>query len=171
MSRERGGRREGAGRTASLAVLAAILLAAGAQAALGGGLPPQAGERERCPVCGMFVAGYPDFLSAVRFRDGGHAWFDGPKDLFRYLLGMRRYAPARRPEDVEAVFVKDYYSLEFIDGRTAFYAEGSDVYGPMGRELVPFEREKEARQFLRDHKGRSLYRFGEITAEVLGKLR
>ena len=133
--------------------------------------PPAPGEKEKCPVCGMFVAKYKDFLSAVRFRDGGHAWFDGPKDLFRYLHGMERYAPARRPEDLEAVFVKDYYSLEFIDGRTAFYVTGSDVYGPMGKELVPFGREKDARQFMKDHKGKTLLRFGEITTEVLEGLQ
>ena len=67
--------------------------------------------------------------------------------------------------------MKDYYSLEFIDGRTAFYVEGSDVYGPMGKELVPFGREKDARQFLKDHKGKSLLRFGEITKEVLKGLQ
>jgi len=152
-------------------LLAAVLLLAGAPALGGEGLPPGPGERAKCPVCGMFVAKYPDFLSAVRFRDGRYAWFDGPKDLFRYTLAMKRYATDRRPEDVEAVFVKDYYSLEFIDGRKAFYVEGSDVYGPMGRELVPFGREEDARQFLKDHKGKSLIRFGEITPEVLERLQ
>ena len=159
------------GRLAILSVLAAFLLAAGTPASGGEGQPPRAGEREKCPVCGMFVAKYTDFLSAVRFKDGTHAWFDGPKDLFRYTLDMKRYAPARRAEDVEAVFVKDYYSLEVIDGRTAFYVEGSDVYGPMGRELVPFGREKDARQFMKDHKGKSLFRFGEITTEILAGLQ
>jgi len=72
---------------------------------------------------------------------------------------------------VEAVFVKDYYSLEFIDGRTAFYVMGSDVYGPMGKELVPFGREQDARQFLKDHKGKSLLRFGEVTKDVLEALQ
>ena len=119
----------------------------------------------------MFVAKYPDFLSAVRFGDGSHAWFDGPKDLFRFLLDMKRYAPARRPQDAAAVFVKDYYSLTFIDGRKAFYVTGSDVYGPMGKELVPFGLEKDARRFLTDHKGKSLHRFGEVTTAVLEGLR
>src|SRR3990172_11915253 len=98
-----------------LAVAAGVLFA-GAAAYAAERPPAPPGEKEKCPVCGMFVARYPDFLSAVRFRDGGHAWFDGPKDMFRYILGMKRYAPARRPEDVGEVFVKDYYSLEFIDG-------------------------------------------------------
>jgi nitrous oxide reductase accessory protein NosL len=161
----------GVERIGFLLLLAAILLSAGEPAFGGEGFPPGPGEKEKCPVCGMFVAKYPDFLSSIRFQDGTHAWFDGPRDLFRFLLGMKRYAPARRPQDVEAVFVKDYYSLEVIDGRTAFYVEGSDVYGPMGRELVPFGREKDAKQFMKDHKGKSLFRFGEVTTEVLRKLQ
>jgi nitrous oxide reductase accessory protein NosL len=154
-----------------LPVLAAMLLLAGAPGYGGDASPPGPGEREKCPVCGMFVAKYKDFLSAVRFKDGTHVYFDGPKDLFRFRLGMKRYAPARRPEEVKEVFVKDYYSLEFIDGRTAFYVTGSDVYGPMGKELVPFGREKDAIQFMKDHKGKSLLRFGEITKEVLEGLQ
>ena len=153
-----------------LAVAAALLLAGGP--AFGEkASPPVPGEREKCPVCGMFVAKYPDFLSAVRFRDGSYAWFDGPKDMFRFLLGMKRYAPARRPEELDAVVVKDYYSMQYTDGRKALYVAGSDVYGPMGKELVPFRAEKDARQFMKDHKGNSLHRFGEITAEVLEGLR
>src|SRR3972149_6429491 len=153
-----------------LFVLAAILLMAGTPAFGGEGFPSGPGEREKCPVCGMFVAKYKDFLSAVRFRDGAHVWFDGPKDLYRYLHGMKRYTPARRPEDLEAVFVTDYYSLEFVDGRTAFYVTGSDVYGPMGKEIIPFGREQDARQFMKDHKGKTLLRFGEVTKDVLAAL-
>ena len=133
--------------------------------------PPSAGAKEKCPVCGMFVAGYPDFLSAIRFKDGTHAWFDGPKDMFPYSHDMERYGAAKRREDVKAVFVKDYYSLEFIDGRTAFYVTGSDVYGPMGKELIAFGREQDARQFMKDHKGKTLLRFGEITPRILEGLQ
>ena len=54
-----------------------------------------------------------------------------------------------------------------IDGREAFYVLGSDVYGPMGKELIPFEKETEARGFLKDHGGRSILRYREVTPAVL----
>ena len=47
---------------------------------------------------------------------------------------------------------------------------GSDVYGPMGRELIPFVKESEARDFLKDHKGKSIIRFRDVTAAVLRPL-
>ena len=131
---------------------------------------PKPSARDKCPVCGMFVAKYPDWLAAVRLRDGSHVFFDGAKDMFKYLQDMKRYDPARRPEDIEIVAVMDYYSLTWIDARKAWYVLGSDVYGPMGRELIPLEREADAREFMRDHKGIRIIRFSEATPGVIKTL-
>jgi copper chaperone NosL len=128
------------------------------------------GATEKCPVCGMFVAKYPDWTSEVIFRDGGHAVFDGPKDLFKFLTNMKEYAPARTAADIDKVFVNDYYAVTPIDGRFAFYVLGSDATGPMGRELVPFAKETDAREFLRDHRGKKVLRFEEVTPSVLKEL-
>jgi nitrous oxide reductase accessory protein NosL len=66
--------------------------------------------------------------------------------------------------------VTDYYNLEMIDGRQAFYIAGSDVLGPMGHELVPVGREAQAKTFLDDHKGKSILRFSEISLETVNRL-
>jgi copper chaperone NosL len=131
---------------------------------------PKPTPRDKCPVCGMFVAKYPDWVTAVRLRDGSHVFFDGVKDMFKYLHDMKKYDPARRPEEIEAVLVMDYYELAWIDARKAWYVLGSDVYGPMGRELIPLEREADAREFMRDHRGIRIIRFSEATAEVVKTL-
>jgi len=123
--------------------------------------------KDKCPVCGMFVAKYPDFLTQVIYKDGAYAVFDGAKDLFKYLLNLRVYAPSRQPSDIGAIYVTDYYSLSPIDGKGAWYVLGSDVYGPMGRELIPFGSEREAQAFMVDHKGKRLVRFADVTADVL----
>jgi nitrous oxide reductase accessory protein NosL len=129
--------------------------------------PVTVAPRDKCPVCGMFVAKYPDFVAEVIYRDGGYAVFDGAKDLFKYLLDLTRYAPGRRAADIGAVYVTDYYSLSLIDGRRAWYVLGSDVYGPMGRELIPFAAEAEAKEFMFDHKGKRVLRFADVTADIL----
>ena len=66
--------------------------------------------------------------------------------------------------------MKDYYSLAFIDGRQAFYVIGSNVRGPMGKELVPFAGRADADGFLHDHQGKKVLRFGEITPATLKEL-
>lgn len=131
---------------------------------------PAPGSRDKCPVCGMFVAKYPDWTAALRFRNGTVVHFDGCKDLFAYYLNLRRYNPAMGPDSVAEIRVKDYYGLRQIDGRQAFYVIGSDVYGPMGKELIPFEKGGDAGGFLADHKGKRVVRFNEITPALLKML-
>lgn len=132
--------------------------------------PEKVAPDAKCPVCGMFVAKYPDFAAQIRFRDGRSFYFDGAKDMFKFYLQLPRYAPGRRAAEVTAVFVNNYYDLKPIDGRTAVYVSGSDVYGPMGRELIPFAGAAEAKDFLKDHHGKRLYRFPEVTPAVLNEL-
>jgi copper chaperone NosL len=133
------------------------------------GMPkPAAGDK--CPVCGMFVAKYPDWMAAIRFRDGSHVFFDGAKDLFKYLHDLKKYDPARSPQDIHVVVVMDYYGLTWIDARKAWYVLGSDVYGPMGRELIPLKEEAEAREFMKDHRGVKIIRFADATPGVVKTL-
>lgn len=132
--------------------------------------PDRVGPKDKCPVCGMFVAKYPDFAAQVKFRDGRVFHFDGAKDMFKFYLDLPRYAPGRRASDVTAIFVTTYYDLKPIDGKTAVFVAGSDVYGPMGRELIPFATRAEAEDFLRDHHGKRILRFRDVTPPVLDQL-
>ena len=132
--------------------------------------PHKAGPKDKCPVCGMFVAKYPDFAAQIQFRDGSTFHFDGAKDMFKYYLNQSRYAPGKEPADITAVFVTNYYDLILTDALPVYYVLGSDVYGPMGRELIPFARESEARDFLKDHKGKSIIRFRDVTPAILKPL-
>ena len=57
-----------------------------------------------------------------------------------------------------------------IDGLKAYYVIGSNVLGPMGKDLVPFEREADANEFMADHAGKSLLRFEQVTPDVIKSL-
>jgi nitrous oxide reductase accessory protein NosL len=132
--------------------------------------PPEPPPQAKCPVCGMFVAKYPDWVSSLTFKDGKTVYFDGPKDLFSYYLDPGKYGPAVKRSDIAFLYVKDYYSLLAIDGLQAFYVSDSDVTGPMGKELVPFAKQADAEGFLTDHKGKKVLRFGDITPAFLKSL-
>ena len=126
--------------------------------------------KDKCSVCGMFVAQYPDFLAQVLFKDGSHAFFDGAKDMFKYTLDLSRYNPKKQASDIAAIYVTDYYRLVPIDGYKSFYVIGSDVNGPMGSELIPFEKEEDARAFLADHAGKAIRSFKDIDRSVIKRL-
>ena len=129
--------------------------------------PQLPGAKDKCPVCGMFVAKYPEWVASLTFKDGKIELFDGVKDLLRYYHGLPRYAPKRRQADIREMRVKDYYSLAPVDAVSAWYVIGSDVLGPMGKEAVPFAMEAEARSFLTDHRGTKVLRFSGMTPEIV----
>ena len=131
--------------------------------------PVKPTPNDKCPVCGMFVSKYPDMVAEIIFTDGTYAVFDGPKDMFRFYLDIKKYNPSKTIKDIDSIYVHEYYNLTFIDGRKAYYVVGSDVYGPMGRELIPFLKEEDASAFTKDHKGKIL-RFGDVTEAVVKTL-
>lgn len=124
----------------------------------------------RCPVCGMFVAKYTAWMTQIRYDDSTVFTFDGVKDMMAYYRNPAAYNGQKQAK-IREIWVKDYYSLKWLDGRQAFFVIGSDVNGPMGHELVPFATKAGAESFLVDHHGQQVLTFDEITAAVVEQLR
>lgn len=116
---------------------------------------------EKCPICGMFVYKYPKWAAQIFYGDK-HYSFDGVKDMMKYYFLHK--------EGITKMLVTDYYSQNVIEAKSAFFVVGSDVYGPMGDELIPFKSQNEANSFSLDHKGKKVLKFDEITKEALKKL-
>jgi nitrous oxide reductase accessory protein NosL len=132
--------------------------------------PVQPSKKDKCPVCGMFVYKYPDWLAEIIFKDGSVDFFDGAKDLFKYYFNLAKYKPGKNKKNIAAIYVMEYYDMQLIDARKAFFIIGSDIYGPMGHELIPFATEEDASAFMKDHKGKRILRFEAITPRVIDKL-
>jgi copper chaperone NosL len=132
--------------------------------------PAKITPADKCPVCGMFVAKYPDFVDQIVFKDGTHAFFDGVKDMMKYYFDLPKYNPQKTAADIAAILVTDYYALKLGDGLKAWYVAGSDVYGPMGKELMPFKDEAAAKEFKADHKGTAILSFQDITPALIKTL-
>ncbi len=147
---------------ALVAIFLTFLLAPAGQAE-----PVKASKTDKCPVCGMFVAKYPDWLAQIIYTDGAYALFDGVKDLFKYYFNIKKYDASRDRSGIAFIYVTDYYEMTPIDGRKAWYVLGSDVYGPMGRELITFEKEADAKEFMKDHAGKTLIRFNDVTPDLI----
>ncbi|NJD54971.1 MAG: nitrous oxide reductase accessory protein NosL [Nitrospirae bacterium] len=129
--------------------------------------PAEVKKDDRCAVCGMFVAKYRTWIAQIVFSDGSYAAFDGPKDMFKYYLQPGKYAAAKKPSDITAVYVTEYYSAKLMDAKKMFYVAGSNVLGPMGDELIPVASEEKAREFMKDHKGKEILTFPQITMDHL----
>ena len=115
----------------------------------------------KCPVCGMFVGKYAQWATVI--EDGtSNVYFDGVKDMMKYIFEQKTA--------FEKVYVTDYYKLNKVEAKRAFYVVGSKVYGPMGVELIPFSSDKDAYTFAKDHNGKKVVRFEEITEGLIKSL-
>jgi nitrous oxide reductase accessory protein NosL len=116
-------------------------------------------KEAKCPVCGMFVAKYPKWAVQLT-ADGKKLYFDGVKDFFKYYLKYKKG---------DAV-VKDFYSLTDINLKDAFLVKGSNIIGPMGHELIPFQSRKDAKIFMKEHKGKDILLFRDVSIKVIKSL-
>jgi len=118
----------------------------------------------KCPVCGMFVWKYPKW-AAEMIVEGKRYYFDGVKDMMKFYIFDADFPYDRNR--IDSMQVTDFYTLESIPAKEAYYVLGSNVYGPMGNELIPFRSLREAENFKNDHKGEKIVRFGEIDSGMV----
>lgn len=118
-------------------------------------------KNAKCPVCGMFVAKYPKW--AAKLENKTIHYFDGVKDMMKFIFTNNIQIKQLNST------VTDYYTINGIKALSALYVVGSNVYGPMGNELIPFSNMKKAKEFATNHGGK-IYKFQEITKELVESL-
>ena len=118
----------------------------------------------KCPVCGMFVAKYPKWAALITESSNTH-YFDGVKDMMKFYIFDIDFPYDR--SKISNIEVTDFYTLKAIDAKKAFYVVGSDVFGPMGNELIPFLTKDAAQNFLNDHGGEQIILFDAITPKLV----
>lgn len=140
--------------TVAACVCVALVVACG-----GDGEPALAQATDRCAHCGMFIAADSGFTAGATTAAGAAVAFDSPKCLFRWL-GQPAGAGAT------GAWVTEYFTRAHTPVDDALYVLGSDVTGPMGRDLVPVAPRERAEHFATSHGGRVLSR-AEITGEIV----
>lgn len=125
-------------------------------------------KNDKCPVCGMFVSKFSRWIAQIQTKDT-HYSFDGVKDMGKFLHNPQKYG-AKDSFKVEKILVTDYYTQKIINAKKAYFVQGSDVYGPMGAELIPFKSQSDAKTFLKDHKGTKIITLDQITHQIICEL-
>lgn len=113
-------------------------------------------DARRCAHCGMKIDPQSAFRAEV--VDGVTTRpFDTPRcALTAWMAGGKK----------GAVRVQDYYDRAWHDGNDLRFVVGSDVLGPMGKELVPVDAPRVAK-FRRDHDGTADYAEDQLTPDLL----
>ena len=136
----------------------------------GGAKLHKPGAKDLCPVCGMLVSKYPNWVATIVYKDGHAHHFDGAKDMFKFWFEPAKYVAGHKRQDMAAIWVTDFYNLKLVDARKAWYVIGSDVLGPMGHEFVPLVTKEDADDFLKEHKGKRIFTFEQVTLDLPLKL-
>lgn len=123
-------------------------------------------KSDKCPVCGMFVYKYPRWAALIEYEKS-KLYFDGVKDLMKFYFNPQAWGEYDPSEKIRNIAVRDYYTQKSVDAKEAYFVLGSDVYGPMGNELIPFAAQEDAKHFYMDHKAKAIYRFNELTSEIV----
>jgi len=118
----------------------------------------------KCPVCGMIVSKYPKWAAMMEVGGKKH-YFDGVKDMMKYYIFDADFPYDR--SQITHMYVTDFYTLDAIPAKDAYYVIGSKLYGPMGNELIPFASEESAKNFIKDHGGDKIVRFNQITPKMV----
>lgn len=124
-------------------------------------------KKSKCPVCGMFVDLYPKWAALIETTDGQTLYFDGVKDLMKFYLQPEKFKEGMKQGDFKTIQVTDYYTLQAFAADQAWYVLDSNVFGPMGNELIPFQTRKDAETFKKDHFGIRIVSFSEITRKMV----
>jgi nitrous oxide reductase accessory protein NosL len=123
--------------------------------------PSAADERPRCAHCGMRVDPASGWRAGGTAQNGSALVFDAPKCLFRYREG----------HTVRAPWMIEYYSQSRRPAAALHYVIGTDLTGPMGRDLVPVSSDRSAAERLRrDHHGERVLVFDEVTPAIVDSL-
>lgn len=129
--------------------------------------PVEFTRENSCNVCGMIIVDFPGSKAQVHYKNKKIDTFCSTLDLFLF------YHQPDRPVNIKAIYVNDMGRADmehpnghWIDAKTAFYAYGGDIMGPMGEALVPFSDMKAADEYIKKHGGR-IVRFDEVKPEML----
>jgi copper chaperone NosL len=131
--------------------------------------PMEIAENVSCGKCGMYPANYPRWHTQIIFKDDVMTAFDGCKCMFNFLFAIEKFDKIHSRNDVAVAWVKDFDSGKWLNAEDAYYVVGSDMMGPMGKELIPFADQAAAMKFNQEQGG-TMMKYAEITPEVLETL-
>lgn len=144
-----------------IVTIARVIALALSVALSGCGQESTAEAQQRCDLCGMRIDSRSGWRAGGRSASGEELRFDTPKCMFRQH---------HERGGVRDAWVIEYYSQERRPARDLFFVVGSDLEGPMGRDLVPVEGRENAERLMREHHGERVLAFAEVTEAIVDDL-
>lgn len=118
--------------------------------------------QHKCTHCGMPSNEFPKWQTKI-LTDAGEKRTCSPRCMFFSVL-------EKEVSNIQSIKVKEYYEQKEIDAQTAFYVTGSNIIGPMGKGFVPFVTKADAEEFMKDHKGKAILKFEQVSLKTIQEI-
>lgn len=151
----------GLGIFLALSVLLVTLAGCGAEGDGGPQPPEMAYDFDTCSACGMLIS-EARFAAATVLANGEARKFDDIGEMMVYHMDHPN-------EVVEAWFVHDYGTEEWVRGETAFFVMASGIDSPMGSGVAAFADEGEAEALAQEY-GVAVMDMEDLRAAVHGTM-
>jgi len=101
-----------------------------------------------CENCKMIIS-EKDFAAQYKLSTGKTVKFDDLGCMFHYMKGEEK-------AQIDAVYVMDYDSKQWIDGESAYYVWTDNISTPMGHGIVALRDSQGAIELANKEKGKYL---------------
>lgn len=119
-----------------------------------------------CPIKFVDTSRYPKWRAVILYKDNQKEFFSSPKSMLHYFY-TQSY---RNFSGVQALYVTDYETGGLIESSEAYYVFGSRIVSMSGDDLIPFGTRESAEKFAKEHSGKRIFEFKEVTKKLVDYL-
>jgi copper chaperone NosL len=103
------------------------------------------GTTDKCEVCNMAVQDN-QYASEIILDNGKAIVFDD-------IGCMNEWLEENKGKKVDALFVRDYHTSEWLQMEKAYYVYDHSIKTPMAYNVISFETKNDAEEFINENKG------------------
>lgn len=118
---------------------------------------------QQCPVKKVTLPKNKDFIGVVVYTDDTFDVTSSPKYTFKQFYHMQK----KKEKEVKQTYVMDYKTKKLINTQNAYYVFGSTLMSVGGDDVIPFAQEKDAKEFMQQHKGKTIYRVDRMSEKFI----
>lgn len=123
--------------------------------------------QETCPIKNVPITKHKEWLGYVQFKNGDVVALSAPKYAFAYYIKEK---DVNKNDQVHKIYMTDHKTGKIIDADGAFYVFGSRIMSVGGDDIIPFEKESDAKEFLEKQSGKKIFGIDRMNANFINYL-
>jgi nitrous oxide reductase accessory protein NosL len=120
------------------------------------------------PIYLLPLKKYPKWICEADQKSGKRVFFSSVKSMMSVYLHQPYFIKHKvLDSNITKLYVQDYLNGRKVDAKKAKYLFGSNVIGPHGDDLIPFESDTNAKLFMLKNGGAKILPFSKISKGLI----